>query len=218
MIKNIVFDMGQVLIRFDTDVFMDRLGVAPQDKELLRREVFQSVEWSRMDRGSLTDEEAAAIIRARVPERLGEAVYKLVTFWDRPILEIPGMYELVEELKTNGYKIYLLSNASLRQHEYWPRIPCSRFFDGTLISSDVKLVKPQPEIFLTAAQRLNADPQDCYIIEDSYNGIRAAHSAGAHPIMVPDILQPDEEIREKAEVVLPSLVEVREYLESKLNA
>ena len=68
---------------------------------------------------------------------------------------------------------------------------------------------------MTAAQRLNADPQDCYIIEDSYNGIRAAHAAGAHPIMVPDILQPDEEIREKAEVVLPSLFEVKEYLEKQ---
>ena len=48
-----------------------------------------------------------------------------------------------------------------------------------------------------------------------YNGIRAAHAAGAHPIMVPDILQPDEEIREKAEVVLPSLFEVKEYLEKQ---
>lgn len=194
MIKNIVFDMGQVLIRFDTDVFMDRLGVAPQDKELLRREVFQSVEWSRMDRGSLTDEEAAAIIRARVPERLGEAVYKLVTFWDRPILEIPGMYELVEELKTNGYKIYLLSNASLRQHEYWPRIPCSRFFDGTLISSDVKLVKPQPEIFLLLCMKFGLRAEECFFVDDATLNCEAAHLVG----MTPAVFHGDAgEIRQK---------------------
>lgn len=194
MIKNIVFDMGQVLIRFDTDVFMDRIGVAPEDKPLLRREVFQSVEWSRMDRGSLTDEEAAAIIRARVPERLGEAVYKLVTFWDRPILEIPGMYELVEELKANGYKIYLLSNASLRQHEYWPRIPCSRFFDGTLISSDVKLVKPQPEIFLLLCMKFGLRAEECFFVDDATLNCEAAHLVG----MTPAVFHGDaDEIREK---------------------
>ena len=194
MIKNIVFDMGQVLIRFDTDVFMDRIGVAPEDKPLLRREVFQSVEWSRMDRGSLTDEEAAAIIRARVPERLGEAVDKLVAMWDRPILEIPGMYELVEELKTNGYKIYLLSNASLRQHEYWPRIPCSRFFDGTLISSDVKLVKPQPEIFLLLCMKFGLRAEECFFVDDATLNCEAAHLVG----MTPAVFHGDaDEIREK---------------------
>ncbi len=194
MIKNIVFDMGQVLIRFDTDIFMDRIGVESEDKPLLRREVFQSVEWSRMDRGSLTDEEAAAIIRARVPERLGEAVDKLVAMWDRPILEIPGMYELVEELKANGYKIYLLSNASLRQHEYWPRIPCSRFFDGTLISSDVKLVKPQPEIFLLLCMKFGLRAEECFFVDDATLNCEAAHLVG----MTPAVFHGDaDEIREK---------------------
>ena len=117
MIRNIVFDMGQVLIRFDREIFLDRVGVTdPADREMLSREVFLSLEWSRMDRGSLADTEAAEIICRRVPERLHDAVFKLVTFWDRPILEIPGMYELIEELKGRGYGIYLLSNASLRQH------------------------------------------------------------------------------------------------------
>ena len=194
MIKNIVFDMGQVLIRFDADIFMDRIGVAPEDKPLLRREVFQSVEWSRMDRGSLTDEEASDIIRARVPERLGEAVYKLVTFWDRPILEIPGMYELVEELKANGYGIYLLSNASLRQHEYWPRIPCSRFFDGTLISADVKLVKPQPEIFLLLCMKFGLRAEECFFVDDATLNCEAAHLVG----MTPAVFHGDAgEIRQK---------------------
>ena len=63
MIKNIVFDMGMVLIRFDRQVFLDHAGVTdPDDRELLLREVFLSLEWSRMDRGSLTDAEAAEMI------------------------------------------------------------------------------------------------------------------------------------------------------------
>ena len=95
MIRNIIFDMGNVLLRFDPALFMERLGVGEADRPLLMREVYLSLEWSRMDRGSLTDLEAAEIMCRRVPERLHEVVYKLVTFWDRPILETSGMPELV---------------------------------------------------------------------------------------------------------------------------
>ena len=142
MIKNILFDMGNVLIRFDRDLFLTRLGVEGEDKKLLMREVFLSVEWVQMDRGSIAEAEAVRRICARVPERLHDAVEKLVAMWDRPILPIDGMYELVEELKNAGYGIYLLSNASVRQHEYWPRIPAHVFFDGTIISADEGVMKP----------------------------------------------------------------------------
>ena len=174
MIRNIVFDMGQVLLRFEPLLFMERLGVQGEDRELLHREVFKSLEWARMDRGSLTDAEAAEIICRRVPERLHEAVEKLVSFWDRPILEIEGSFALVEELKALGYKIFLLSNASLRQHDYWPRVPASRFFDGTLISADVKLVKPQPEIYRLLFERFSLKPEECFFIDDAIGNIEGA--------------------------------------------
>ena len=65
MIKNIVFDMGNVVIRFDPNLFMEREGVAEEDRQLLMREVYCSPEWSMMDRGSLTDEQAAEFLRPR---------------------------------------------------------------------------------------------------------------------------------------------------------
>ena len=87
------------------------------------------------------------------------------------------------------------------------------YFDAIVCGDMVSHSKPHPEIFLAAAQRLGTQPEDCYVVEDSYNGIRCAHNAGMHPIMVPDILQPDEEIRGLAEVVLPTLHDVIAYLE-----
>lgn len=183
MIKNIVFDMGNVIIRFDPELFMVRLGLAEEDRKLLKRELFVSLEWSRMDRGSLTDEEAAEIVCRRVPERLHDAVRRLVGMWDRPILPVEGMYELVEELRDMGYGIYLLSNASFRQHDYWPRVPASKFFDGTLISADVKLVKPQPEIYRLLCDKFSLVPGECVFIDDSTSNAEGAYFCGINALV-----------------------------------
>ena len=178
MIRNILFDMGNVLIRFDREYFIDRLGVAPEDKPLLMREVFQSVEWVQMDRGSIVEAQAVAEICKRLPPRLHDAAEKLVAMWDRPILPIEGMYELVEELKAAGYGIYLLSNASLRQHEYWPRIPASKFFDGTIISADEGVMKPGAEYYLRALNRFGLKAEECFFVDDMPANVEGALFCG----------------------------------------
>ena len=178
MIRNILFDMGNVLIRFDRDYFIDRLGISPEDKQLLMREVFQSVEWVRMDRGSMVEADAVASCCQRLPEHLHDAAEKLIQMWDRPILPIPGMYELIEELKSKGYGIYLLSNASYRQHAYWPGVAASRFFDGTLISADVHAVKPQPEIYNLCLEKFGLKAEESFFIDDVGANVEGAVNCG----------------------------------------
>lgn len=177
MIRNIIFDMGGVLIRFDREFFIKRLGVDDGDGRILMNEVFRSLEWARLDRGSITEADAIDSICGRTPARLHDAVKSLFTAWERPILPIEGMYELVRELKDNGYGIYLLSNASIRQQEYWPDIPVSTFFDGTIISADVSLVKPQPEIFSLLCSEFSLLPQECFMIDDMPQNIEGAFEA-----------------------------------------
>ena len=174
MIKNILFDMGNVLIYFDRNLFMDRLGLEEADKKLLTRELFLSLEWARMDRGSLVEPQAVESISRRLPERLHDAAEKLVSHWDEPLIPVPGMYELIRELKSAGYGIYLLSNASLRQHEYWPRIEASQFFDGTLISADEGLMKPQPEIYRLILERFGLKAEESFFIDDLPSNIEGA--------------------------------------------
>ena len=159
MVKNIVFDMGNVLLRFDRDYFLDAAGVEGEDRKILMNNVYLSVEWARMDRGSMTEVEAAASMCCHIPERLHEKAHLLVDRWDRPILPVEGMASLVRELKAAGFGIYLLSNSSYRQHEYWPRIPGSEYFDGTLISADVKYVKPEPEIYRLLYKKYGLIPE-----------------------------------------------------------
>ena len=178
MIRNIVFDMGNVIIRFDRDAFIDRFGVTEEERKILLREIFLSPEWVMMDRGTLTDEQAADILCPRVPEHLRDIARKLIGFWDRPIIEVEGIYPLIEELKSKGYGIYLLSNASCRQPDYWQRVPASRFFDGTLISYSVKLVKPMPEIYEKFFETFSLKREECFFIDDSPANIEASLYVG----------------------------------------
>ena len=178
MIKNILFDMGNVLIRFDRNLFLDRLNISAEDKALLCREIFASVDWAQMDRGSKTEETALKSICQRIPERLHEAAEEMVFRWDEPLIPIPGMYELVEELKENGYGIYLLSNASYRQHDYWPRIEASRFFDGTFISADAHVVKPQPECYRMCLEKFGLKAEESFFIDDVGANIEGAIFCG----------------------------------------
>ena len=166
MIRNIVFDMGGVLITFDRKLFLDRLGLSPSDTTLLKNEVFLSVEWARMDRGSMTEETALESICRRLPAALHEPARRLIFSWDDPVLPIEGMEELVRELKSNGYHIFLLSNASFRLHEYWQKIPCHDAFEDILVSADEGLVKPQPEIYRRAFEKFGILPEESLYIDD----------------------------------------------------
>ena len=126
MIRHVIFDMGNVLLRFDPEVFLDRIGAGGEDRDLLRREVFRSDDWIGMDRGDHDEPQAAGKMCARLPVHLHEKARQLVCRWDEPLVPVAGMEELVRELKNAGYGIWLLSNASRRQHEYWRRLPVHR--------------------------------------------------------------------------------------------
>lgn len=183
MIKNVIFDMGNVLLRFDRETFMDRVEVSGEDRAILMDEVYMSLEWAMMDRGSLSEEEAADRMCARLPERLREKAHLLVDQWDRPILPVPGMAELVKELKDKGYGVYLLSNASRRQHEYWPEVPGSELFDGTVISADIGLVKPQPEIYLYTLSCFGLKCDECVFVDDAIINAEGAVYCGIPAIV-----------------------------------
>lgn len=124
-----------------------------------------------------------------------------------------GVKELLSFLKEHGKKIALAS--STRQQVVTDELRDAGiigYFDRIICGDMVSRSKPAPDIFLKACEELNVSPSDSYAIEDSYNGIRAAHAGGLHPIMVPDLLPADEEMQSLAETILPSLTSVMEYL------
>jgi len=164
----------------------------------LNRVVFASLEWARMDRGSLTEEEALRMMQEKLPPHLHEAARRLVMEWDRPLLPICGMADLVRDLKQAGYGIYLLSNASRRQHAYWDRIPGSEHFDGTLISADHLLTKPQHEIYELLFSTFSLDPQECFFVDDAPANMEGAYRCGMEGfIFRGDVQELRQALREK---------------------
>ena len=131
----------------------------------------------------------------------------------------PGAEELLKFLKGQGYPLALASSTPtdlVRQELSEAGI--LEYFDRIVGGDQVSRSKPNPDIFLRAAELLNADPARCIVIEDSFNGIRAAKAAGMTAIMVPDQLQPDEEMKALADRIEPSLLHVLERLRSAASA
>ena len=178
MIRNVIFDMGGVLIAWDPARIVARLGLPGEDGQLLRREVFSGVEWVSLDRGTLSEYEALAAVCQRLPRRLHAAAERCVFWWKEPFCPVSGMAELIAELHGLGYGIYLLSNATSALHEYFPRIPGSEHFCGMLVSADWKLLKPQREIYEKFCGLHGLDPAECLFIDDSPSNVEASRLFG----------------------------------------
>ncbi len=124
-----------------------------------------------------------------------------------------GVIEILDFLKSNGKKIALAS--STRKETVINQLRDARildYFDEVITGDMVTRSKPEPDIFLLACEKIGVEPNRAYAIEDSYNGIRAAYRGGLKPIMVPDLLPANREMREMAEAVIDSLDDVVIYL------
>lgn len=180
MIKNIVFDMGKVLLDYDPIKVCWQYTDKPEDVKLIDKALFSSPEWILMDKGVVTEEEAMETVRGRLPdERLKNIVDQCMAHWhEYNISPMPGMGDLVRELKENGYHIYLCSNASLRLRVYQNRIPGMEYFDGVLVSAEERMLKPDPAIYERLFEKFSILPEESFFIDDLIANIEGAKACG----------------------------------------
>ena len=125
----------------------------------------------------------------------------------------PHTIELLSAMKNAGMKIAIASSSTREevtsQMEVLGALP---YFDTCVCGDQVTKSKPDPEIFLLACEALGVKPEEGVGLEDSFNGVRSCKASGLYTIMVPDIIQPDDEMKDLADVILPSLKDVQDFL------
>ena len=125
-----------------------------------------------------------------------------------------GLYVLLEYLKEQGYKLAVASSSSKWEVEHHLKdAGIYEYFRFLACGDMVEKSKPEPDIFLLACNGLGEAPNNCIALEDSRNGILSAYRAGCRPIMVPDLVQPDEEIMKILWKKCDDLEEVKRFLE-----
>lgn len=121
----------------------------------------------------------------------------------------PGLYELLDYLKENGYKIAVAtstSHASAMKHFESAKV--TGYFDQIICGDMLEKSKPDPDIYLKAAGALAIAPEDCMALEDSPNGLTSAYRAGMKTVMVPDLVAPNAELEKMLFACVPTLHDV----------
>ena len=180
MIRNIVFDMGMVLMEFHP--LKACRAVAPDEaaaQELLAA-IFTRPEWPRTDLGTISMEELGALamasltdpaLRALVPGIIAGMPHNVVT-------PIPGMAAVVADLAARGFRLYLLSNAGMVFSDHRELVPGIETFSGVIFSALEGLVKPDPAIYTRLTERFELAPEECVFIDDVAKNIQTARELG----------------------------------------
>ena len=178
MIKNIVLDMGNVLLDFNPDAVLDKFCSSDEEKEVIRKELFEGPEWKMGDKGEIKDRDRFDLIKDRVPEKYHKALRDCADKWDVCMIPLPGAREFCEYVKLHGFRIFVLSNASDLFYEYFPRLLPLDFFDGVFVSSDYLMLKPDPVIYETFLLKYGLKADECLFIDDRKENVSGAKIVG----------------------------------------
>jgi putative hydrolase of the HAD superfamily len=176
-LKNIVFDLGNVLFKFDPDEILDGLFNDSHTKEKLKQSVFKTTIWRELDRGSLSLFQAKKIFIDKNPD-LKDEIEILLDNWKNFLHPIDENMKLLPELKKNN-RLYILSNFHEEAFNYITnKYSFFELFDGMVVSYKVKLIKPERKIYEILLSRYSLIPQDTIFVDDTEENIKAAQELG----------------------------------------
>ncbi|MCI9153460.1 HAD family phosphatase [Lachnospiraceae bacterium] len=121
-----------------------------------------------------------------------------------------GVCEILHFFREQGVRMAVASSSLPGQIEAnLQRAGIRDYFNAVVSGTEVESGKPAPDIFLRAAERIGCRPEECFVFEDSENGVRAGHAAGCITVMVPDLIEPSEAIRPYCAWICRDFFEVR---------
>ena len=179
--RNIVFDMGGVLVDYTADNATWHFTDDPEIVREIHNVLFYSQEWMALDLGSMTDEKAISRILPRLSsDRVREIAKLTFEHWhEYNNVEREGVAPIIEALKARGQKVYILSNVSRRLTDTYKNVvPAPELYDGAFFSGEVLALKPQPIIYRMFFERFGLEPSDCFFIDDIAENVEAASQCG----------------------------------------
>jgi len=183
MIKNIIFDLGNVLLNFKPLEYLSKKILEKHCADQLYEEIFKSSEWLMLDRGLIIESEAIDRIcdRNKVKSQL---IRDLMNDWYQMLTPIEGVVEVLIELKRKGYKTYFLSNFHLLAFEdVTRRYDFFKSFDGGIVSYKEKLMKPEKDIYDKLMKTYEINSQESIFIDDTRENIEGAAKLGFETIL-----------------------------------
>lgn len=181
-IKNVVFDVGNVLIDFCWEKHCRHLGYSEEIIKAFEKNMVNSDCWSRLDEGTMEEAEAIEEFVRRMPQYEAE----IRKFWDTAegfVEEYPYAAPMMDLLHKKGYRVYLLSNYPFHMYEiHWPTFAFFNKVDGYVVSAVERLKKPDPAIYHCLCDRYGLIPGECLFIDDRMENIEAARQVGMEGI------------------------------------
>ena len=195
MIKNIIFDLGNVLIRFKPEEFINK-NIKKEYREKFFNVIFKGQEWADLDRGVLEYSDAVKIFSEKIPECSSE-IKKLFDNYILDVLEpIEKNIEIMKSLK-GKYKLFVLSNFHYPAFDYiFENWEFFKYFDGKVVSGHCKLLKPEKKIYELLCLTYSLKPNECVFIDDTKANIEAAEKFGINGIHLTDINILEEKLKE----------------------
>lgn len=182
MIKNYIFDFGNVLARFYPEELTAACVENEADRGILQEVVFDRLYWNALDAGTMGDDEAKAAFCSRLPERLHAAACEIYDRWVENLVPVAGMPAVAADIKARGGKLYLLSNISIKFSKEYKNNPWIRdlfaLFDGLVLTGTIGIVKPGREVFEHLLTRFDLRAEECLFIDDTVRNIEGAAAVG----------------------------------------
>ncbi len=178
MLKNIVFDFGNVIMNWNPDRLLEKYNLTSDQRELIKSKVFSSKEWLEIDAGLIDEDQATKIFMTRVPPKLRTKVKNIMQTWPSKVEFYEPVFEFMKELKKRGYHLYGLSNTGMRFANYVKNSKWDQNFEGYVFSAQEKIMKPDDRIYQLLLNRYNLHPNECLFVDDRQENIDAAKRNG----------------------------------------
>ena len=179
MIRNIIFDMGHVLLWFQPIKACRALMDTEQDAQTLLGAFFGGPLWVDVDIGKLDGEAFTTAVKAGLDPRFHAPVDALYRGMPENILfPVDGMAGVVDAVLNRGFRVYLLSNAGMYMSRRRDFIPHIDRFHGVMFSAEEGLVKPDPRLYGRLMDTYGLQPEECFFVEDRDDNLLAAAQIG----------------------------------------